>query len=218
MESSANTFYIKDCALSAIATGDRAFSLKELYDILTVVHSGCIFYHFWSGALGPTFASRDYHNDFATWAYKRLRNQVLAERLSVLDPTNFVTIEDLRKALLNIIEISLDEVEEIPWVPKGFEFHFVRSRIIIFNTPYTPSKPEDLLAILPELTSTSIFYHFIDAYQRTPLHDDFSLWLESFGAQYQPLVEMIRNIDFYFISLKELQSTLEEIFKKHFKK
>jgi hypothetical protein len=62
-------FAIKDCDLIAIATGMRAQNLRELRDRLTVVHPGCIYYHFWGGLLRPKFTDPEYNNDFAAWVF-----------------------------------------------------------------------------------------------------------------------------------------------------
>jgi hypothetical protein len=42
-------FAIKDCALTTIATGRRAQTLRELRDI----HPDCIYHHFWETVLRP---------------------------------------------------------------------------------------------------------------------------------------------------------------------
>ena len=209
-------FYVKDCALSGIAVGEHAANLKELYDKLVTIHPGCIYHHFWGGRLRPHFEAREYHNDFAMWAYAHLHDQTLAERLSLLDPTDFEDIENLRKAVLDIIETHLDETEG-SWLPRAEHFQFVRSKIIIFDTPYIVSTPEELIQNFPHLTLSSIFYHFIDAYRRTPTHqDDFSAWLKTFPENYDVLIEHILAIDFYFISLEELKNTLYSLLTNYF--
>lgn len=46
-------FTVKDCALIALGTGERAQNLRELRDRLLRVHSGCIYHHFWGGSSNP---------------------------------------------------------------------------------------------------------------------------------------------------------------------
>ncbi len=44
-------FFIKDCALVTIATGQKAQNLKELRNRLLTIHLGSIYHHFWGGTL-----------------------------------------------------------------------------------------------------------------------------------------------------------------------
>ena len=150
-------FYCKDCALSAIAIGEKAQNLQELYNKLSSVHPGSVYYHFWGGRLRPHYEIREYHNDYAMWAYHSLRDQTLAERLAVIDPIEFDDLELLRGEVLSTIETRLDEIEQIPWTPKVPYFHFVRSTIVVFDTNYCIAHPRDLVQILPKLASEEPF-------------------------------------------------------------
>ena len=98
--------YIKDCTLIALATGKRAQNLRELREHLRGIPTNCIYYHFWGGLLRPRFDDPEYHNDFAIWAAHSIHNKMLAERLAVIDPVAFRSLEDLRLELLDVIEES----------------------------------------------------------------------------------------------------------------
>ncbi|MBN2762670.1 MAG: hypothetical protein JXR41_06240, partial [Bacteroidales bacterium] len=63
-----------DCALIAIATGEKAQNLRELGDKLRHIHPGCIHYHFWGNLLRPQFDDPEYQNDFAVWASHSLHD------------------------------------------------------------------------------------------------------------------------------------------------
>ena len=63
----ARPFFVKDCALIALATGLKAQNLKELRDQLQRVDSSSLYYHFWGGLLHAGFEEREYGNDFAEW-------------------------------------------------------------------------------------------------------------------------------------------------------
>ena len=166
-EKSHSPFSIRDCALVAIATGEKAQNLKELRDVIVDIQPGCIYYHFWGQLLRPRFDDPEYHNDFASWARHALHDKVLAEKLAVLDPTELPDIEMLRAELIEIIEERIDELEHIPWCKQDQQFHFITSQIVVFNTPRVMKKAEDMVSIIPALTSSSIFYHFIEARRRT---------------------------------------------------
>jgi hypothetical protein len=209
-------FAVKDCALIAIATGERANDLREFRDRLETTRQGCIYYHFWGGLLRPSFDDPEYQNDFAVWANHILRDRFLAERLALVDPTDFDDLEDLRRELIEIIEERLDENELGFWSAPHQQFQFVRSQIVVFDTGIRVGKPEELKPLIPQLTVGSVFYHFVDARRRTAhKNDDFSEWLMGFGDTYDMLLEQIASLDPYFKSLTELRSQLGEIFKEY---
>jgi hypothetical protein len=210
-------FAIKDCALTAIATGRRAQNLRELRDKLLTVHPGSIYYHFWGGLLRPSFVEPEYNNDFAAWAYHGLRDRILAERLAVIDPTDFENLEDLRQELIEVIEERLDEVEVVPWSKSDQEFHFIRSQIVVIDTHNTITDPAELVSLIPHLPVSSIFYHFIDARRRTEgSTDDFRAWLVGFKEDYGKLAGNLAEIDPYFSSLIDLRDQLAMVFSDYF--
>ncbi|MDW7771983.1 MAG: DUF5752 family protein [Desulfobulbaceae bacterium] len=208
-----NVFEIKDCALIAIATGSRANNLKELRDTLSSISLDSIYYHFWGGLLQPRFEEREYNNDFAAWVWYGMHDATLAERLAVVDPTEYADMEDLRQELLEIIEERLDEEKYLSWVPASARFEFIRSQIVIFDTGKRVESPEKLAGLLPDLSTGSIFYHFIDARRRIKSHnDDFSLWLSGFDGKYPETVRKLADLDPYFGTLNQMKEKLTVIF------
>lgn len=209
-------FLIRDCALIALATGRKAQNLKELRDQLSSIHPGCIYYHFWGAMLEPRFEEREYNNDFAAWARHNLHDATLAERLGVVDPTEHQDIEVLRQELINVIEERLDENELIPWSRWDEQFEFIRSQIIVFDTQARIMAPEQILDYLPRMSTSSVFYHFIDARRRTDNGiDDFRVWLDAFDSRYDALAAALADVDPYFITLAELRDELVRIFRQY---
>ena len=210
------SFELQDCVIAAIATGKRAQNLRELRNHLLTIHPESIYYHFWGGLLRPSFDDPEYQNDFAVWAYHGLNDRFLAERLALIDPTEFANMEGLRRELIEVIEERLDENELVPWSSAHQQFHFIRSQIVVFDTRLRLTKPEQLKEYIAHLTVGSIFYHFVDARRRTAhKNDDFSEWLMGFGDTYDELLDQIASLDPYFKSLTELRSQLGEIFKEY---
>lgn len=215
--SKVNLFAIKDCTLIAIATGKRAGNLRELRALLGDIDLGSIYYHFWGGLLRPRFDDPEYHNDFAIWVRHALHDKVLAEKLSLIDPTNYPDLEGLRQEILEIIEERLDEIDYSPNAPRDHQFEFIRSQIVIFDTKNTVTSPKDFVKVLPHMSVGSIFFHFIDARRRNSESiDDFSNWLKNFKNKYDDLCEMIKEIDPYFLSLTEMRIELTETFQTFF--
>ncbi|MFQ5707365.1 MAG: DUF5752 family protein [bacterium] len=218
-QTEAAPFAIKDCALIAIATGQRAQNLRELKDQLQTITTDSIYYHFWGGLLRPRFDDPEYHNDFAIWARHSLHEKILSERLSLVDPTEFATLEDLRQELIEILEERLDEVDYPLWTQHDNQFEFIRSQIVIFDTHHEVKHPREFVRMLPQISVGSIFYHFIDAPRRNESGlDDFQNWIKDLGEECAPLCQAINEIDPYFSTLTELRSKLTEIFVTFFSK
>lgn len=211
-------FNIMDCALIAIATGEKAQNLRELRDNIKRTHPGCLYFHFWGGMLRPNFDDPEFQNDFASWTSRKLDDSKISEQLALIDPNIFSNIEDLRTEVAEIIEQRLSELENVPWAKRGQEFHFVRSQIVIFNTGVCIKNPRELLNIIPKISLGSIFYHFIDSRRRTSANkNDFSEWLSVFGEKYDQLRDNLDQIDPYFTTLNDLRSEINLKFVNFFK-
>jgi hypothetical protein len=207
---------VKDCALITIATGIRAQNLRELRDRLETVHPSSIYYHFWGRLLSPSFEQPEFNNDFAAWARHGLHDYVLAERLAVVDPTEFSDLELLRQEFIEIIEERLYESTIVPWAKTDQQFYFKRSKIVVFDSKQRIAEPKMLPHVLPSLSLSSIFYHFIDARRRPPEGvDDFSAWLDAFGDEYTDLRNEIGSIDLYFATISEIRARLSQLCIRH---
>ncbi|HHS50317.1 MAG TPA: hypothetical protein ENN07_04300 [candidate division Zixibacteria bacterium] len=206
-------FVIKDCALIPIATGKSARTLRELRHLLESIEAESIYYHFWGNLLKPRFDDPEFNNDFAAWAKHALHDGAIAEKLAVIDPTDFTDIEDLRHEIIDIIEESLFGDDSIHLCQRDEKFNFITSQILVFNTDTVVENPKELTALLPKLPVSSIFYHFIDARRRTPEHiDDFRAWLSGMNGKFTKLIEELANVDPYFSPLPVLRDRLSEIF------
>lgn len=210
------SFVIRDCALAAIATGQRAQNLRELRDHLVTVHPDSIYYHFWGGLLRPSFDDPEYNNDFAAWARHGLHDGALAERLGIIDPTDYADLEEIRAEVIEVIEERLDQSEHVPWAKADDQFAFIRSQIVVFNTHRVLKHPRELSESVRHMTLGSIFFHVIDARRRTWNRvDDFRNWLADLGPDYEALGAELAGIDPYFAGLAELRDQLADVFRRH---
>jgi hypothetical protein len=209
-------FSVKDCALVALATGRKARLLPEFRSLLADVDAASIYHHFWGGLLVPRFEEREYNNDFAAWVRHGIHDDILAERLAALDPTRFPDLETLRGEIIEQIEIRLDEAELLSWTRASRQFEFICSQIVVFDTGQRLQQPAELASTIPRMSTSSIFYHFIDARRRTDDGgDDYSDWLGAWGGEYRPLREALAGLDPYFGSLGELRDALARVFSVH---
>lgn len=209
-EKSNMPFEVRDCALITRMAGiDTAINLRELRERVAVCPVECLFHHFCETQIRPTFDDPEFSNDFAVWSARNLRDRVLAERLGVINPYTFESLEELREAVLEIIDDHLSMLPYIPWVPRGEDFRFMAATTVVFNADKFLETPEDLLNELPHLSDSSIYYHFIEARRRTENRtDDFSAWLEGFGKGCEELINALGKIDFYYLPLRVLKETI----------
>ncbi len=211
------SFSIKDCALVALATGRKARLLQEFRSELADIDAASIYHHFWGGLLQPRFDEREYNNDFAAWIWHGVHDAVLAERVAALAPNGFSDLDTLRREIIELIDIRLDEVEHLFWARATLQFEFICSQIVTFDTERRLQQPAELATNISSLSTSSIFYHFIDARRRThDGRDDFSDWLSAFGEDFEPLREQLAGIDPYFGSLGELRERLAQLFTAYF--
>lgn len=214
--SSPPPFLVKDCALVPISTGRKAYNLRELRDHLMEVEAASIYNHFWGGRLRAVFDELEYNNDFAAWVKRGLDDLTLAERLAVIDPADYASLEDLRQALIDVVEQRLDEQEYLPWAKRDDPFVFIRSQMVVFDTDIRVEHPRDMADALVRFSPGSIFYHAIDARQRREDGlDDFRVWVDEFGPVFRPLREALDTIDPYFLTLSDLRNRLMEEFARH---
>lgn len=205
-------FAVRDCALVAIATGNRAQSLRELRDALLSLPLECVYFHFWGRLLRPRFDDTEFHNDFAVWARTALHDEVLAERLAVIDPADFVDLEALRNEVVDVIEERLDQ-EDMTLARRDRQFHFRRCQTVVFDTAARLRDPAALGKAIPAMSVGSIYYHVIDARRREPVRtDDFRAWLVQFGSEYELLCRRLAALDPYFSSLTDLRAELARVF------
>jgi hypothetical protein len=196
-----------------LATGKKARLLQEFRNVLPTLEPASIYHHFWGGLLQPRFELREFNNDFAAWVRHSIHDGVLAERLAALDPTQFDDLEALRQELLELIDARLDEVESLAWARATEQFEFVCSQIVVFDTNRRLDHPNQLAEVVPTLSTSSIFYHFIDARRRTEsARDDFSDWLIAFGDEFVDLQQALAGIDPYFGNLGDLRHQLADLF------
>ena len=203
-------FRVKDCTLITRMVGiSTAMSLRELQERVKICPQESLFHHFCETVIRPTFDDPEFRNDFAVWAGRTLRDRVLAERLGILNPYKTGDFEQLRTDVLDILDERLSELPTVPWAPRGDEFRFMRAVTVVFDSGRQFDTPEALVQQIPEMSLGSIYYHFVEARRRTENGtDDFSAWLAENVPDSEYFREALKEIDFYFLGLKELKQLL----------
>jgi hypothetical protein len=191
-----------------LLTGLRAKTLAELLRLLYDVPGSAIFYHTHHMYLSHHFETPVFSNDFALWASEALQDEALGERLAGIDLLAFTSVRQLREEIIHTIERHATENGRSQReCPPGDEFHFCRSKSFIMTTGIVAHDPDEFFALLPDVSNTSLFFHFFEARLRLGRPtNDFSHWLRWRGAT--AAADRIDLIDPYNQTLDEFKQAI----------
>ncbi|MBD3331459.1 hypothetical protein GF356_01310 [candidate division GN15 bacterium] len=199
-------FNVRDCTLIMRMGGvEPAANMRELRERVAVCPTESLFHHFCETVIRPTFDDPEFRNDFAVWSAHSLNDRVLAERLGIINPYALSSFEELREIVIDILDERLSEVPFVQWALGG-DFRFMQAATVVFDSDIDLVEPSDLVEQLPNMSHSSIYYHFVEARRRTPDgSDDFTVWLQDFGESTEPMRAAMASIDFYHLTLSQLK-------------
>jgi hypothetical protein len=205
---SGRPFIFYGCSELREILGKMAEDEKELADLIEEVPADSIFYHTHDFLLRHRQANGEYSNDFANWVATEVEDRVLAERLGILDPSEFEDLESLREEILSIVDDHLAGARIIPRVIFGEPFAFMQSRIVQIPAGIEASSLPELHRALEEVDISAIYFHFFEARHRVKRREyDIPLWLME-ELELNELAEQIRKIQPYWMTLEQLRSRL----------
>lgn len=191
-----------------VLTGKRAYTLGELLDLIRTCSESSIFTHTFSAFLQLRQARAPYNSDFAMWVYRSLGENGLAEKILAVDFREYLTVESLRKRLVDIIEGYQD------FRPSAFEkkadepFYLHDVKRFVYLTDKFAYNLRSFREVLPTISRYSLFYHFIESRLETKLeYDDFSNWIDNSLGLTQ-LANRIRKIDIHVHTLGGLRTRI----------
>ncbi len=117
-------FLFMACSELRQTLGEEADDEKRLVELLETVPLDSIYFHTHSYFLRHSYVERVYPNDFAQWVAMEVRDHVLGERLSVIDPFEFTELDALRGELIAVIDDHLSKTPIVPRVIFGEPFYF----------------------------------------------------------------------------------------------
>lgn len=202
----AEPFRFIGCVELRQSLDQRATDERELLDRLEDVPAGSVFYHTHGYFLRHRPITTAYGNDFAAWAAVHVRDQVLAERLAVINPFEFTTLERLREELLSVIHDHLARLSTVPRVEFGEVFYFQQSHIV--EVPLGPAAATlaEFRQGLAEVDASAIYYHMVEARARLGRRSgDFAEWLRT-SLDMAALADRIQRIDAYMTSLERVRA------------
>lgn len=208
MSDAETTFRFIGCNEIQEILGKQAEDERQLAELLEEVPLDSVYFHMHSYFLRTRFIERTYPNDFAEWVGEQVRDHVLAERLSVVDPFDFQSLEALREELLSIIDDHLSGMATVPRVGRGMSFYFNRSRILEVPTGLEARTLREFRDAISEVDVSAIYFHVFEAHLRLRREEnDFSAWIRG-SLKLPELADRMRTLNPYLGSLERLRSSL----------
>ncbi len=188
---------------------ERARTLDELMQHIATIPNSSIFFH--------TFQSLEMHhytaysNDFAQWTMAACNETELAEQLESVDVRDYVSLEEIRKALLEILERDHSLRPEAFDRPAYEPFYFCEAEEIAIPSEFQAHTLQELAEGIRLMSLHTLHYHFINSRLRVRLRtNDFSHWIgDSLG--FPALADKLDHIDIY---TNTLDSVRREILKQ----
>ncbi len=197
-----------------INTGIKVDNIGALYQGINKVSESSIFYHLHHSYFRRHFTHTDNMNDFARWLWISMGEQSISERIAVINPFLFDSLNNCRKALLNTLKDYIGKVEYFPRVLKDHEFYFLELRSFIHPTGFVASNLKEFKNGLERLSISSLFYHLIDSRIRTGRRtNDFSVWLSK-ELKERSKAEAIENLNLFSLNLWDIKDEIIDILEE----
>jgi hypothetical protein len=175
-------------------------------DRLEEVPAGSIFYHTHGYFLRHRPITTAYGNDFAAWVAVQVRDQALSERLAVVNPFEFPTLEALREELVTVVHDHLRRLRVVPRVESGEVFHFQQSYIVEVELGTPATTLAEFRDGLAAVDTSAIYFHMVEARARLGRRSgDFAEWIRA-SLHLNELADRIERIDSYMTSLERVRA------------
>ena len=191
----AKTSFKKLLPDQTILLGRKAKDAAELLDGLINTPDSSIYYHTHHFLQQHHYLSPEPPNDYAYWATEVLNDSRLGEQLWSIDIVQYSTMDEIRRAFLEVLQSRLADGQKLREAPPGGEFHFMASRTFVLTTKHIAHTLDEFRAILAGISVNSIYYHMFDARLRLQQSgtNDFSRWFAALGKQ--ELANQVSRLD-----------------------
>lgn len=194
-------FEFRQCITILKATGEKARNLRALRKRISDVSDESISHHVYH-YFQKEKRILEYTNDFAQWAGETLKENILAEQLSNIDPYSFKCIVDLRNEIVRVIDAYLQIFPKTRAALSGDEFYFNEGITLFSPVGIQVKNLAEFLIAIRYVELESIYFHFYEARIRPPEEvDDFCHWFRD-SLNKEGLAERIRSIDPFMHSLE----------------
>lgn len=192
-------------------TGVKAATLCQLRDHLKEVPESSVYYHTHHFLRQHQFASPEPPNDFAYWVTHALQEGVLGERLAAIDILQFMTLNDLRNAFIQAIDLSFKngcDAKDLRVSPAGMEFHFLKCTIFTIPTAEIAYDLKEFVNCLKRISPNCLYNHVFESCLRPPYGvNDFSNWLAT-NLDEHDLARKIGRLDPYTQTMEGLRGKI----------
>ena len=204
----ASPFVFYGCVELREILGLRARDERELMEILERAPLGSVYYHTYSVFLRHHQLAGAYPNDFANWVAFQVRDQVLGERLGVVDPFGFASLEALREEFVSIIDHHIAALHPVPRVVFGDPFFFVQSHVIEVPTGLEARTLAEFHRCLAEVEASSIYFHALESkVRRGHPKGDFADWIGGALGR-ESLADEVARLSPYLGGLEEIRARM----------
>lgn len=208
MRTAEHPFVFTGCVELRESLDTQALDERELRDRLEEVPAGSIFYHTHGYFLRHRPLTTAWGNDFARWAAVEVRDLALAERLAVVDPFEFRSLEELREELVTILHDHLRRLTTVPRAELGGIFYFQQSHIVQVELGSPARTLAEFREGLATVDASAIYFHMVEARARLGRRSgDFAEWLRT-SLGLPALAERVERIDTYMTSLERVRARL----------
>jgi hypothetical protein len=195
-------------------TGHKARNVKELLNHLKIISPSAIFHHTHHSFREHHLTHEAWMNDFAFWATNALNDHLLGEMLANIDIYEYVRIDDLRQALIDVIEKYLAFNKDIRDAPVREEFYFSEAISIVMPTDMEVWTLEEFYSCLRKISLRSLYYHFFQARLRLKKKTtDFSQWIRD-AIGLTELADKMDRIDLYMNTMEEIREKIRWMVKE----
>ncbi|MBM4146124.1 MAG: hypothetical protein FJ240_07595 [Nitrospira sp.] len=209
-------FEFRQCITIIKATGKKAKTLREFKDRIADASDESISHHVYH-YFQKEKRILEYTNDFAQWAGETLKENILAEQLSNVDPYSFKSVNDLRDEIVGVIDAYLKTFSKTRAVLSGDEFYFNEGVTLVSPVGMQVKNLAEFLIAIRYAELESIYYHFYEARLRPPVEvDDFSHWFGD-ALNKTGLADRIRSIDPFMHSLEAARQHIIELVEDELK-
>jgi uncharacterized protein DUF5752 len=185
----------------------HALDERELMRRVGEVPAGSIFFHTFGYFLRHRAFTTAYGNDFARWAALEIGDQALAERLAVVDPFAFSTLEALREHLVTILQDHLRGREAERRLEFDRAFHFQQSDVVEVPLGVTAQTLGEFRTGLAIVDESAIYLHTVETRARERHAEAFGHWLRE-SLELPELAERFERIDPYLTTLERIRGRL----------
>lgn len=193
---------------------EKANNLPELLEALRRCPAASVFQHTFRTLQEHHFIRQGFSNDFAQWAISACNEPALAERLAGVDVREFTSLEDLRQALVSILEDYVGQKPGARAQAAHEPFYFCIADIVVLPTSFAPDTLRGFVDGLRQVSLHSIHHHFIEARLRLKLmSNDFSQWLLE-EMQLPDAARAVNRIDIYTATMENVRQQIIHIVER----